>query len=173
MKRYPEEFPRPTIAEGYSLQAENNIQRTPLQNGRARQRQRFTSAPSFVRLTWILTSDLKARVFEAWIRQVVGADWFEMPIRSPMGTPTERVRLTESMDGPIMIGPGMWKYTAPVEIWATPMFEPGWVEFAPQFVAVSDIFDRAMLLEWPESPYQTHMSAVDTAINQEWPEYEL
>jgi hypothetical protein len=139
-----------------------------MQSGRARQRQSFTSVTSYPQLSWIL-DDQQAQLFEAWSAQVAGAAWFDMTLRTPLGLFEHQVRFTSSVIGPRRIGVRHWGYNVRAEFRERPLLADGWAEFAPEFVLLSDIFDRAMNQEWPEWGYQTNMNVFDFAMNQEWP----
>lgn len=166
MISYPSQLPHP-LKEGYSFEPENNILRTQMQSGRARQRQSFTSVPSYAQLSWIL-DDQQAQLFEAWSAHAAAGNWFDMTLRTPLGTFEHQVRFTSSVIGPRRIGVNHWGYNVRAELRDRAILDPGW-ELLPDFVLMADIFDRAMNQEWPEWEYQTHMNVFDVAMNQEWP----
>lgn len=168
MIEYPVELPFPT-RDGFALEAANKILRTEMQSGRARQRIRFTSVPSFVSLRWIFTTP-QAQLFEGWADDVVGAGWFALTLRTPIGLTEHQARFLESPQGPALFGIDRWAYTARVELRDKPKVAPGWAVYAPQYILLSGLFDKAINQEWPESKYQTYMGAFDEGINQEWPE---
>lgn len=147
MITYPAGLPHP-LKSGAAYTPENNILRTPLQSGRARQRQLYTKVPTFYRATWIL-DDIKGRLFAAWADQAAKGEWFEMPLRSELGVNVETVRFTASISGPVRIGVNHWQYTADIEVRLKPALAPGWAEILPGFTLESDIFDLAMNMEWP------------------------
>ena len=167
MTTYPSSLPHP-LKEGYSFEPENNILRTPMQSGRARQRQMFTSVPSYATLSWIL-SDQQAQLFEAWTDQVAKADWFDMRLRTPLGTFDQQVRFMSSVSGPKRIGVRHWGYNVQVELRERAVLADGWAEILPDYILMSDIFDKAMNQEWAEWGYQTNMNVFDLSMNQEWP----
>ena len=168
MIEYPVELPFPT-REGFALESTNQIVRTEMQSGRARQRVRFTSVPSFVSLRWIFTTP-QAQLFDAWASDVARAGWFTLKLRSPIGLTEHQARFIESPQGPALFGLDRWSYTARVELRDKPKIAPGWALYAPQYILLSSLFDKAMNREWPESPYQTHMGALDSGVNEEWPQ---
>lgn len=167
MTKYPEGLPYPQ-KEGLGFTPVNPILRTELTSGRARQRKRFTSAPTVVSFTWVL-NDQQAALFEAWAVQEAGADWFEMGIVTPLGKNPHVCRFTATPNGPKRFGRVHWSYSATLEIFERPLIDPGYASVVPDYILESGIFDKAINREWPESPFQTHMDAVDRAINQEWP----
>jgi hypothetical protein len=155
--------------DGYGFEPTNQIRRTPMDSGRARQRVEFSNVPTMVNLSWRLTQE-QARLFQPWAIQVAGAGWIEMPLLSPMGFEQLEARFTESPRGPQLLGKFLWEFRAVCELRKIPMFENGWVEILPDYILYSDIFDYAMNREWPLNEWQVFIEAMDTAINQDWPQ---
>lgn len=149
MNEYPVELPFPT-RDGFAIEAANQIVRTEMQSGRARQRVRFTSVPSFVSLSWIFTTP-QAQLFDAWASDVAKAGWFTLKLRSPIGLTEHQARFIESPQGPALFGLDRWSYTARVELRDKPKVAPGWALYAPQYILLSSVFDKAMNREWPEA----------------------
>jgi hypothetical protein len=145
---YPAALPHP-LKEGYAFEPENNILRTQMQSGRARQRQSFTSVPSYAQLSWIL-DDQQAQLFEAWSAQVAGAAWFDITLRTPLGLFDQQVRFMTSVVGPRRIGVRHWGYNVRAELRDRAVVAPDWAEILPGYILLSDIFDLAMNREWPE-----------------------
>lgn len=143
---YPAELPMPQRS-GYGFEPVNQIRRTEMQSGRARQRVEFTSVPTFATLTWVCTQ-LQAQYFEAWTLQVAGAGWFTMKLSTPLGLTDHEVRFAESPRGPMPFAPGHWTYSARVEVRERPQLPPGLVEF-PELLFSRDIIDIAINQEWP------------------------
>lgn len=144
---YPDGLPCP-LRQNYGFTPTNNIRRTPMDSGRARQRIEFTKVPTLVSLQWIFT-EVQARLFEAWAAQIVGAGWFTIELLSPMGFTTEEVRFTETPVGGELTGKFLWRYTVNAEVRNRPLLDPGWAELLPSFVLNPEIFDYAMNREWP------------------------
>lgn len=149
MNEYPVELPFPA-RDGFAIEAANQIVRTEMQSGRARQRVRFTSVPSFVSLRWIFTTP-QAQLFDAWASDVARAGWFTLKLRSPIGLTEHQARFVESPQGPSLFGLDRWSYTARVELRDKPKVAPGWALYAPQYILLSSVFDQAMNREWPEA----------------------
>lgn len=168
MIKYPEGLPYPQ-KDGLGFTPANQILRTELTSGRARQRNRFTSSPSLASFTWVFNST-QARLFEAWSAGI-GAEWFEMDIITPLGNTPHQVRFTATPAGPKRFGNVHWSYSATLELFERAILPPEWALILPEWILLQPIFDRAMNVEWPESPYQTYGSELDQAINQEWPQY--
>jgi hypothetical protein len=144
---YPSGLPHP-LREGYGFRPENGILRTPLESGRARQRVTFESMPDYANWSWILT-DQQAQLFTSW-RKLVGAAWFLMTFTSPEGKIEQEVRLVETPAGPRRVGVKHWTFTAQVEVRDRFTLGPEWAEILPEWPLLSDIFDLAMNMEWPE-----------------------
>lgn len=165
---YPEGLPCP-LRENYGFTPVNNIRRTQMDSGRARQRIEFRNVPTMVSLRWVMSSP-QASLFEAWASQVVGAGWFEMELLTPLGFDTQEVRLTETPVGGELTGKFLWRYSVTCEVRNRPLLEPGWAEILPDYILQADIFDYAMNREWPLNPWQTYIEAMDSAINEDWPQ---
>lgn len=144
---YPEGLPCP-LRENYAFTPVNNIRRTNMDSGRARQRIEFRNVPTMVQLSWIMTA-VQARLFEAWAAQVVGTGWFEMELLTPLGFTPEEVRFTETPVGGELTGKFLWRYRVVCEVRERPLLPPGWAELLPSFVLNPEIFDYAMNREWP------------------------
>lgn len=164
---YPEGLPCP-LRENYAFTPVNNIRRTPMDSGRARQRIEFPNVPTMVQLQWVM-SETQARLFEAWAAQVAGAGWFTMTLLSPMGFTDEEIRFTETPAGGDLTGKFLWRYRVVCEVRNRPLMPPDWAELLPSFVLNPEIFDYAMNDEWPLNPWQVYILETDEAINQEWP----
>lgn len=149
MNEYPNGLPC-ALREGYAFEPINNIVRTPMESGRARQRIIFDSVPTFVPLAWIC-SERQALLFEAWASQVARAGWFLIPLKIPGGIRKVEVRFTESPAGPELVGVSHWKFTARCELRERPLLEPGWAELMPEWILMMNIVDLAINREWPEA----------------------
>ena len=165
---YPEGLPCP-LRENYAFTPVNNIRRTQMDSGRARQRIEFRNVPALVQLQWVMT-DVQARLFEAWAAQVVGAGWFMMTLLTPLGFDEQEVRFTETPVGGELTGKFLWGYRVVCEVRNRPLLPPGWVDLLPDYILDADIFDYAMNREWPLNPWQIYADAMDQAINEDWPQ---
>lgn len=143
---YPVGLPL-AMRDGYSFTPTNNIVRTDMQSGRARQRVEFENVPDMLKLKWTLTQE-QSRLFAVWARNIVGAGWFTMTILTPLGFDAVEMRFTERVDGPSLIGKFHWVWSATVEIRNMPQLGDDWI-LLPDFVLHPDIFDIAMNREWP------------------------
>lgn len=147
MIAFPKGLPL-ALRSGYGFEPTNNIIRTDMESGRARQRIAFTKVPTSNNLSWIFDTN-QAQLFEAWAIQVAKAQWFTMKLKTPLGLLDYEVRFTESPTGPVLVGLDSWQYTARVELKERPVLEEGWVEYLPEYILLADIFDLAVNLEWP------------------------
>ena len=48
-----------------------------------------------------------------------------------------------------LVGVSHWRFTANLELFKRPVVDAEWVLIAPEYILMSDIFDRAMNQEWP------------------------
>lgn len=143
---YPKGLPLP-LRDGYAFKPVNNINRTDMQSGRARQRVEFENVPDMLNLRWTLSQE-ESRLFGTWARNVVGAGWFTMTVLSPNGFDEVEVRFTERVEGPALIGRFHWTWSATVEVRDLPELDSDWL-LLPDFVLNPEIFDYAMNREWP------------------------
>lgn len=145
---YPKGLPYP-LRDNYGFEQTNNIQRTDMASGRARQRVAFRNAPSRVSLQWLMSAG-QAAVFESWAALIVGAGWCQIPVRTPLGLEDTEVRFTSVPTGPALFGVNHWKFSAVCELRKRPLLPPDWIEVFPEIVIGSDIFDLAINREWPK-----------------------
>lgn len=168
MIKYPEGLPYPQ-KDGLGFSPVNQILRTEMTSGRARQRTRFTSVPSLASFTWVFNS-VQARLFEAWSAGV-GAAWFEMDIITPLGKTPHICRFTATPQGPKRFGNVHWSYSATIELRERAIMPPEWALILPEWILLADVFDNAMNQEWPEEKFGTYGAQFDQGVNQEWPRY--
>lgn len=152
MASYPHEYLPLPLQDGYGFKPVSPLLRTQLSSGRARQRRQYTSTPTQASVTWMFTTDAQAQLFEAWYRDIIsdGAAWFLMRLQTPLGVESYKCRFTDIYDGPVLVAPIYWRFSATLELWERPLLPPGWAEF-PYFVVNHDIIDLALNREWPEA----------------------
>lgn len=167
---YPSGLPL-GLQRGRSYQLESPLQRTELSSGRARQRRRFTSVPEYARVDWLFT-DIQGRAFEAWWRDMLvdGSQWFEMPLKTPLGRLSHLCRFTNVYEGPVLVGPDLWSYSGELELRERAAPPVGSGEF-PDYILNARIFDVAVNDYWPDHYWQTYGFAGDLAINENWPNF--
>jgi hypothetical protein len=147
---YPKTLPLP-LQEGYGMQVGSPLQRTEMESGRARQRRKFSNVPTIIDVAWMMTEG-QAQLFEAWFRFSIkdGAEWFECPLRTPMGLKQYVARFTDIYSGPTLVGGSHWRFSARIELRERQTLGSGWVDVY-EYIIHSDIFDRAMNREWPRT----------------------
>ena len=148
---WPKGFPIP-LREGYDINHVDPLMRTGMQSGRARQRRRFASVPSMVSVAWFFRTDAHAMTFESWFRDVLkdGTEWFNTPLKTPIGMQQYVCRFTEMYKGPKLIAARSWRVDAVLEVWERPLLEPGWGEMT-DWVLDAGLFDFAMNHKWPKA----------------------
>ena len=116
MVNYPLTLPLPRLKE-VSYKRQSNILRTEMGSGRARQRRRFLSVPTFMEATWRLRKD-EAVIFEGFVDQGVQlTGWFLMDILTPKGVVKHQVRFVKDpLENFKPISALVWQYQAQVEI---------------------------------------------------------
>lgn len=145
---WPDYLPTPEL-DGYGIQHVDTMQRTQLESGRARQRRRFTSVPSNASVSWVMTNG-QAAYFESWYKNIIkdGADWFEGPLKTPVGFGNYKIRFTAMYQGPVPFAFNQWRTTANVEIFERPTIPVEALE-SPEYLEDAEIFDIAMNVYWP------------------------
>lgn len=147
---FPEGLPC-AIRDGYDINHVQPFTRTDMESGRSRQRRKFTSVPSAVNVNWIFSGDAQCAAFEAWFRDVLldGAEWFNMPLKTPIGEKEYVCRFTKMYSGPVLMGVSLWRIDSSLEIFERPLMPPGWGE-NPEFLIHASLFDIAMNQAWPK-----------------------
>ena len=145
---WPEQLPLPEQS-GYAIQHVSPLQRTEMVSGRARQRRVYTSVPSMVAVQFVCT-ELQAQLFEAFFRYTItdGADWFLLPLKTPMFTGNYECRFTGIYEGPVLIAYDKWTVSATIEIKERQTLGASWV-YAHQYLIDSSIIDVALNDLWP------------------------
>lgn len=89
MTAWPLTLPQAPLWAGYAIEPNPSLVRTAMETGVARQRTRFSSPPSVVRLRWALTS-AQMPLFQAWLADDVGfTGWFDITLRLGETAPAE------------------------------------------------------------------------------------
>ena len=145
---WPTQLPLPEQS-GYAIQHVSQTQRTTMVSGRARQRRVYTSVPSNVSVQWFLTEQ-QAQLFEVFFRYSItdGADWFLLPLKTPMFTGDYECRFTGIYEGPTLTTFDKWTVSATVEIKERQTLGAGFI-YAPQYAIDSSIIDIAVNQLWP------------------------
>ena len=145
---WPAQLPLPEQS-GYAIQHVSPMQRTTMVSGRARQRRVYTSVPSNVAVQWFLTEQ-QAQLFEAFFRYSItdGADWFLLPLKTPMFTGDYECRFTGIYEGPTLTTFDKWTVSATIEIKERQTLNAGFT-YTPQYAIDSSIIDVALNDLWP------------------------
>ena len=145
---WPTQLPLPEQS-GYAIQHVSPLQRTQMVSGRARQRRVYTSVPSNVAVQWFLTEQ-QAQLFEAFFRYAItdGADWFLLPLKTPMITGNYECRFTGIYEGPTLTAFNNWTVSATIEIKERQTLNAGFA-YVPQYLIDSSIIDVALNDLWP------------------------
>ena len=145
---WPTQLPLPEQS-GYAIQHVSPLQRTTMVSGRARQRRIYTSVPSNVAVQWFLT-EKQAQLFEAFFRYVIadGADWFLLPLKTPMFTGDYECRFTDIYEGPTLTTFDKWTVSATIEVKERQTLNAGFA-YVPQYLIDSSIIDVALNDLWP------------------------
>lgn len=150
MLTYPEGLPLP-LREGYGFQAVSPILRSKKMSGRSVQRRLYSSTPTEPSVSWLMSA-AQAQLFMGWYEHVLlsGSQWFECPLRTPLGLELHRARFTDIYSGPDLVGVDHWRFTATLEMFKQPLIGKEWVTDAPEYILGSDIFDITMNRVWTQ-----------------------
>ena len=120
-------------------------------SGRARQRRRYTSTPTQASVKWIFQTDALAQVFEAFFRDALkdGQSWFYLRLQTPIGVKPYKARFIDIYEGPTLVAPKYWQYSATLELWERPLPPAGWGNY-PEWLAGQSLLDIALNKEWPK-----------------------
>lgn len=149
---YPHDYLPLPQQDGYGFKPVSPLLRTDMTSGRARQRRRFTSTPTQANVTWFMETDVQGMIFEGWYRDTIndGASWFLMRLQTPVGISLYKCRFTDIYNGPTLVPPIYWQYTATLELWERAAVPSPWGNY-PEQIAGSDLIDIAINREWPKS----------------------
>lgn len=122
---WPDTLPLPTV-QGYNIQPGDTILRTEMDAGLARQRRRFTNAPTKVSVRWIMRRDQYA-IFEGWYRWHAkeGANWFSITLLGGLGLLEQEARFTRQFASRLLAGGTLWEVTSELEIRERPVLDEG------------------------------------------------
>ncbi|TAN67777.1 MAG: hypothetical protein EPN20_06675 [Magnetospirillum sp.] len=125
---WPDRLPLPTY-DGYALEPEAAVTRTDMEAGPARQRRRFTQAPTRIPVRWRL-SQTGFATFEAWFRLKLadGAEWFVIDLLGGNGRNRHEARFLGQGTTPYRAVPqrgGAWIVTSVLEVRERPMLDEG------------------------------------------------
>jgi len=150
MLTYPEGLPLPQ-REGYGFQAVSPILRSKKMSGRSVQRRLYSSTPTEPSVSWLM-SGAQAQLFMGGFEHVLlsGSQWFECPLRTPLGLELYRSRFIGIYSGPDLVGVDHWRFTATLEMFKQPLIDKEWVTDAPEYILGSDIFDITMNRVWTQ-----------------------
>lgn len=146
---YPKSLPA-GLQSGRQYRRTSPNKRTKMGTGRELQRRKWPNAPWFGQVSWLMT-DAQAQAFMGWCRDVLNDcnNWFNCPLRTPLGYNMHSVQIVDFYAGPFIAGPGLWNFTAELQFDQGPLIPVGEGEF-PDEVAGSKIFDITMNRNWPK-----------------------
>ena len=125
-------LPRPSF-EGYSLEPVDSVLRTEMESGPARQRRRYSNAPTRIPVRWRFTASQMA-VFEGWFnhKAEAGAAWFEIDLLGGDGLTSHEARFFGNGNAPYKAIPhpggkgdaGLyWMVTSTLEVRERPIMD--------------------------------------------------
>jgi hypothetical protein len=149
MKVFPIELPRPQ-PDDYEIEEVNNIVRTPMQSGRAVQREEWKEVPELLNMSFIMTH-VQTRLFDSFY-DLVGSDWFLFPVYGPTGYDEQKqCRFTKKPATKKPIGVTHWRFPCQLEVRQETNLPTDWADLLPSFILHPDIFDSAINIEKPRA----------------------
>lgn len=121
---YPDRLPLPQLSD-YSIEPDDVIARTEMEGGAARQRRRFTQAPTKNNVSFIFTT-YEMMLFEAWYKHQAkeGAEWVKIKLLSSMGVVEQDARITKTYKGKTL-SHMEWQVRAILEVRERPILTEG------------------------------------------------
>lgn len=146
---YPKQLPIP-LQDGYALDTQDPVSRTPMVTGRVRSRIMHRSVPLYVNATLIFNAKQKA-FFEAWYSRVLneGIEWFNCPLQIDGTVEMHEVQFGQIYSGPTLVQLSFWRYSFRLMLKRKPLIPEGW-ELFPELWFGMNIIDLAVNKEWPE-----------------------
>ena len=95
MAYWPPQLPKPQLS-GYGIAPQAAFVRSDMDAGPARQRRRFTQAPTDIAVELVMDQQQLA-IFEAWYEHRIdsGSAWFDAPMLNGQGVTTAQCRFVE------------------------------------------------------------------------------
>lgn len=146
---YPKGLPLP-LRKDYGFNHVNPKKSVELASGRDRERRWFTGTPTRLQVSWLMSAG-QAQAFELWFQQdlVDGVEWFNCPLKTPMGIGPHEAKFVGIYSGPYLVGVNHWRITAELRLSRRPLAPSEWAGFY-EWLIYSDVFDIAMNDKWPE-----------------------
>ena len=121
---WPTTFPATKISK-YGLRPGESIARTQMESGTARQRQRFTSTPSYVTIEWVMEKGIFG-LFESWYiyKAKAGGEWVSMYLVNGLGRTLCEVRFLQPYEAK-PLSHKSWALMANVEVREMPVLSEG------------------------------------------------
>lgn len=115
MATWPTNLPVPII-DGYTIEPQQTFIRTDMDQGQARQRRRFTTAPTVYQVSWMMDEN-EFGIFESWYRDEAdnGAAWFDVSLRNGKGMQTVEARFMQSWSS-AFLGYPYYRLSAQLEV---------------------------------------------------------
>ena len=115
MAVWPANLPVP-VADGYSIEPQQTFIRSDMDQGPARQRRRFTTAPTMYSVSWIM-DESELGIFESWYRDEAddGAGWFDVSLRNGAGMQSVAARFVSPWKASI-VGLPYYRVSAQIEV---------------------------------------------------------
>jgi hypothetical protein len=110
------------VMHGLGFKPEQSFVRTDMESGPARQRRRFSAAPTIFTVSWTFTRAQLA-VFEKFydVDLAGGTNWFNVNLPNGMGNTTYTARFKEPYNAQTAAREFYWSVTGSLEVLARPL----------------------------------------------------
>lgn len=107
--KWPSRLPLPQL-NGHGYTPGKRLIETGMDSGASRFRRKFTSVHDKMSARFLMTND-QAAFFEGWFKYALndGANWFVMPIKTPMGLIDHEVHIKEAGKPVKALGNRLWQ----------------------------------------------------------------
>lgn len=112
---WPTIFPSPSLFK-YSIRQDESIARTKMDSGVARQRRRYTTVPSNVKVSWVMNDEIFG-YFESWYKYKAkaGSEWVNLTLKNGLGLESTEVRFFKPYIAKPISG-NIWSINAELEV---------------------------------------------------------
>lgn len=150
---WPSRLPLPQLS-GHGYTPGKRLIETRMDSGTSRFRRKFSNVHDKLSARFLMTND-QAAFFEGWFKYVLndGANWFVMPIKTPMGLIDHEVHIKEAGKPFKVVSQKLWQIDLDLLIRKKanmPESEVAQITFEPGSVALSNQITQKILNDYPE-----------------------
>lgn len=144
---WPSDFlPEVPLIDGFRINVDTGLIRTPMEDGQARQRRRFQGPPSTIPASWIMDQS-ELTFFKSWIANLAGfgASWFNINLDMGEGISNYEARIVGKPEY-VPVSHNKWRARISLEVRDDPQLSTEVLEVIISFGSINGVFDSAELL---------------------------